>query len=528
MSAKTRRLALVLLVVAAVAWQLLHSRWQPKAAAAASAATVAAAPDLLRLGALTLEPCTIGEARAGAPPVRAYCAPFEVPEDWATPAGRKIRLKVAIVRAESANPDADLVAFLDGGPGGSATDDYPGVSGAFEPLRRRHALLLIDQRGTGGSNSLDCESGDAGQRAARKDTPPSPLRGAARAAAALQAALASLRECVAKLQQRAAPQFYGTRDAVRDLEAVRVALGSPLLDLVGVSYGTRMAQQYAQAFPGSVRAIVLDSVVPNELALGADNSRNLEEVLQRLAARCRADAECARHFGDPYATMHRVKARLAAEPQTLPLRDPWTFAARERQVDGEDLAELLRFYAYSPMTAALIPYVVAEADAGRYAALLGQAQLVIGDVEQHVNGGMALSVLCAEDADRLGPVALDDGTLLGNGLVDWLRRACTIWPHGVRAHGFNEPLKAALPVLVLAGSEDPVTPPRYAEAVMRNLTNGRLLEVQGQGHAVLATGCLPRLIEVFIHDLDPRRLDAGCLKVLGGTPAYIDANGALP
>jgi pimeloyl-ACP methyl ester carboxylesterase len=223
-----------------------------------------------------------------------------------------------------------------------------------------------------------------------------------------------------------------------------------------------------------------------------------------------------------------VKARLTAEPQTLALRDPWTFETRTRQVDGGAVAELLRFYAYNPATAALIPYVLAEADAGRYAALLGQTQLVVGDVEDHVSGSMSLSVLCAEDVDRVGAGSGDPGTLLGNELLDWLRAACSLWPHGQRPADFNEPLKTDLPVLVLAGSEDPVTPPRYGATIVQGLPNARLVEVAGQGHAVMATGCMPRLLEVFVHDLDPKALDASCLKSLGGMPAFVDANGALP
>jgi pimeloyl-ACP methyl ester carboxylesterase len=528
MNPKSRRLVLILLVVAAVGWQLVQTRLPAKPGAAPSATTVAVAPDVLLLGRLRLEPCNIGAPRSGAASVRAYCSAFEVPEDWATPTGRTIKLKVAVVRAESANPDRDVIVFLDGGPGGAATDDYPGVAGAFELLRRRHHVLLIDQRGTGGSHALDCEPVEAVAGGPKPDEAPSVLKGAARTEAALRAGLARLKECVARIAPHAAPQFYGTDDAARDLEAVRVALGGPALDLVGVSYGTRMAQHYAQRYPGSVRAIVLDSAVPNELALGADNARNLEDVLQRLAARCRADAQCQRRFGDPYETMQRVESRLTANPQAVAVRDPWTFADHKHQLDGGDLAQLLRFYAYNPLTAALIPYVVAEADAGRYAALLGQTQLVVGDVEEHVNGSMALSVLCAEDADRLAAPTADEGTLLGGGLVRWLQAACTVWPHGQRPPGFNEPFATPLPVLVLAGSEDPVTPPRYAEAIMQHLANGRLLLAPGQGHAVLATGCMPRLIDNFLRELAPKALAADCLTQLGGTPAFIDANGALP
>jgi pimeloyl-ACP methyl ester carboxylesterase len=517
-----RRALLVAVVLAAVGWQLAQRHLAARGGGTVSGVAVAAAPDVLRLGQLVLEPCSIGAPRSGAPPERAYCTGFEVPEDWNAPAGRHIALKVAIVRADTANPEPDLVTFLDGGPGGAATDDYPAMAGALAPLRKRHALLLVDQRGTGGSNVLDCEA--HGEPVPAQDGG-APVR--ADAAAARAAALARLQECLKKVTTHAAPEHYATSDAVRDLEALRQALGSPTLDLVGVSYGTRMAQQYARVWPRSVRAIVLDSPVPNELALGSENARNLEDVLQRLAARCRAEQECTRRFGDPYATLQRVHARLAAQPQALDVRDPYTFQLRHRAIGGNDLAQLLRFYAYSPLTAALIPYVVSEADAGRYAPLLGQAQLVIGDVEDHVNGSMALSVLCAEDADRVSD-ASEQGTVLGTDLVGWLRTACAAWPHGTRPAGFNEPFASDLPVLLLTGSDDPVTPPRYARDIVKHLPNGRVLELAGQGHAVLGAGCAPRLAEEFLRTLDARALDARCLALLGTAPAFIDANGAAP
>ena len=411
-----RRWFLLLLLFSALAWQYAQRQRAVHtgvAGAASAASTVSVAPDVLKLGQLSLDPCSIGGARGGAPTERAYCTRFEVPEDWAAPAGRKIPLKVAVSARTTASPERDLVTFLDGGPGGAATDDYPAMAGALAPLRQRHAILLVDQRGTGGSNALDCPAPGDGTRAA---------------------ALAQLKACLQKLGTHAAPEHYATSDAVRDLEALRQALGCPPLDLIGVSYGTRMAQQYARAWPKSVRAIVLDSPVPNELALGSENARNLEDVLQRLAARCRAQQECTRRYGDPYATLQRVHARLVAQPQKLDVRDPYTFQQRQRSIGGAELAQLLRFYAYNPLTAALIPYVVSEADAGRYAPLLGQTQLVIGDVEDHVNGSMALSVLCAEDADRVSD-ASEQGTVLGTDLVGWLRTACALWPHGAEGLG---------------------------------------------------------------------------------------------
>jgi pimeloyl-ACP methyl ester carboxylesterase len=260
MNPRARRIVILALLAAALAWTYAQHRDGKGDAALAISAV---APDLLHLGRLTLEPCEIGRRGMGTATLRAYCTGVEVPENHAAPAGRRIRLRVAVVRAAAAQAQPDLVTFLDGGPGGAATEDYPSIAGAFEPLRKQRAVLLVDQRGTGGSNVLDCED---------------------EAGASLARAIEVLRTCVTRLAPRAAPQYYATSDAVEDLEAVRRELGSRKLDLVGVSYGTRMAQQYARRYPDAVRALVLDSAVPNTLVLGSEHARNLEATLQELFA----------------------------------------------------------------------------------------------------------------------------------------------------------------------------------------------------------------------------------------------------
>jgi pimeloyl-ACP methyl ester carboxylesterase len=513
-----RKLLLLSMVAALAGWWLAQRH-----VAAPAFAVNSAAPDVLQLGRLRLEPCSIGRTDMGVATARAYCTGFPVPEDRAHPDGRTIRLKVAIVPAEAAEAARDLVVFLDGGPGGAATADYPAIAAAFGPLRKRHALLLVDQRGTGGSNALECPpEPDEGETAAPdKSTPP-------RSAPDESAALARLRACLARLAPRAAPQFYATGDAVADLEDLRLALGGPQFDLVGVSYGTRVAQQYAKAHADAVRALVLDSAVPNDLALGGEHARNLEDALAALFRRCRSEAACADRYGDPYRTLRELQERLRARPVSLRLRDPYTFRPREQHVTADSLAQLVRIYAYNPHTAALLPYLLHGAAGGDYAPLMGQSQLVVDDVAGSLDDGMALSVLCTEDVDGLRVNPADEGTVLGNTLPRWLLAACAIWPRGARAPDFGEPLRGEVPALVLAGERDPVTPARYGREIVASLPRARLLQLAGQGHGVLVVGCVPHLVSEFIRKLDALKLDARCLDALGSAAPFLDANGAGP
>ena len=479
--------------------------------------------DHWRVGTLDLAPCSVGGRHAtGVPTQAAYCATLEVPEDWDAPGGRRIGLHVALVRSSGADAKPDMVVFLDGGPGGAATEDYPALEPALAPLRKHHHILLIDQRGTGASNPLDCND-DLALDADQPDQ-----RSAATAPADAQAQRAATRRCLAALAARAAPQFYATTDALRDLEAVRQALGAPALDLIGVSYGTRVAQQYSARYPQAVRSVVLDSPVPNRLALLSEHARNLESALQQRLALCTGTPACAQRFGDSYARLHEVHRRLQHQPQTVEVPDPQTDARHRRRLDGNTLAQLLRFYLYSDTTSALVPLLIDQAHAGQYAAVLAQAQLVIGDVSAHLSNGMAASVLCTEDADLLQDQPQDEATLLGAGLVASARNTCALWPHRGRPTDFHEALRTALPVLVLSGQYDPVTPPGYGAEIVAPLPRARQLLAPGQGHAVLGVGCMPRLVAAFVRERDPAALDDRCLAELGAAPAFLGVNGAQP
>jgi pimeloyl-ACP methyl ester carboxylesterase len=515
-SVLTRRVALLLLLALVIGAQYLHRRAPAPADGSASADGSA---DSLRRGTLLLQRCEIGrQGVAGVGTVSAYCTRFSVPEDWNAPAGRQIALRVAIVRSAAVHSEPDPLVLLDGGPGGAATEDYPALATALATLRERRDILLLDQRGTGGSNALACSTnGEAG-------APQSALPGSSEIAASLQ----RVRQCLAAVATHAAPEHYTTSDAVRDLEAIRQALGAPPLDLIGVSYGTRVAQQYAAHYPGSVRSVVLDSAVPNRLALGSEHARNLERALQSLFARCSADDPCRHSFGDSYATLHHLRDQLRAHPQSVTLRDPLTYQPLQLEFSADDLSAIVRIDAYSVFTAAVLPLTLYQADQGNYAPLVSQKKWISDDLGSEITGGMELSVLCAEDADLLSSRPEDADTLLGNAQIARIRSACSVWPRGDRPADFHQPFASALPVLILAGQYDPVTPPGYAAEIVATLSNARMLLAPGRAHSVIGAGCMPRLVRQFLDELKPRALDDRCLLQLGDIPAFVDINGPTP
>ena len=519
----------VLVVVAILGWQQLHRRHvaTPQAteadvvnegvasARATSKPVQPAPPATWKVGNVVLTACELKTPHT-ALSTAAWCASFPVPENRDDPHSRTIQLKMALLRSGAQVPSKDMLVFLAGGPGQAATDSASTVASVFAPLLAHRDVLLLDQRGTGGSNPLTCK--DRNPDSATDDD-------VSFDSAKIRAAVA---DCLQQLAGRADPRFYTTTVATQDLEDVRHALGSPQFDLVGVSYGTRMAQQYLRHYPAAVRSVVLDSVVPNSLVLGEDFSKNLEDALRAQFARCTSDPACKKRFGDPYQTLYQLRDALRANPHMVSFRDPQSYQTVKRELSENSLASLVRMFAYTPATAALLPLSIDSAARGDVGPLLGQAKILSGDLSELMGSGMQYSVICSEDADLLTARPQDADTMLGTHMIDALQAACSVWPKGARPADFHQPLKTDKPVLLLAGEYDPVTPPGYAEQVANGLPDARVLVLKGQAHSVMAAGCTPKLIKQFIEQLHPKTLDASCLDRLQPTPLFIDFNGATP
>lgn len=457
-------------------------------------------------GALEFEACTLAP-EFSTQSVEAQCTTLSVPENRAAPDGRTIDLAIAWIPTEG-EPSEDPVFMLAGGPGQSARDSYPNVAPAFRDILRHRDVILVDQRGTGGSHALTCrdEAGEGSFTSAGDDS----LEGAARFA----------RECLAQLSKESDARFYTTGDAVADLESVRQALGVATINLLGISYGTRVAQQYVMRHPAQTRSVILDGVVPNSLALGSEHAKNLDAALALQYARCGEIDACKGAFGDPKKNFETLAAELREAPRSVVFRDAVSGEMREEQLTYGHLAAVIRLYSYSPMSAAMLPLTLHEAVNGRSDALMAQAQMLMGELGDQIQHGMQLSVLCSEDAAGLKVDPADADTVLGTQFVEYSLAQCAVWPRGDVAADFPTAYAGDTPVLLLSGEFDPVTPPRYGEAVAAAWKGARHLVLKGQGHNVIGVGCMPKLAARFIDTLDAAELDASCLDSLNYTPPF--------
>ncbi len=515
MSRKTR----TILALAVAAAFLGYKAFKPDAdagkqdAKAKTAIPVAAAPVKPRMfGTLAFKTCNL-RSPLSKEALEAQCSTFEVPEDRSKPDGRKVALNIAWLPATNeADAAEDPVFFLAGGPGQSAVETFPALNPVFKEVRKRRHVVLVDQRGTGKSNLLSCDAEDEDKH---PDTSPEAMQ-------------ASAAKCVETLSKKADLRHYTTTDAVADLDTVRQAIGTTQINLVGISYGTRVAQQYAMRHPQATRSIVLDSPVPNAIQLGNIFARNLDDALTLQFAQCSKAASCKDKLGDPRVELDALLTKLRAAPVSVRFRDASSGEWREETLRAETVAGLVRMYAYMPVAGALLPKLIHEANNGRYDGLMALSDMLTGSMKDAMAMGMQLSVVCSEDAGSMVARTEDAGTVLGNLMPKGMAAMCAAWPKGTVPADFNNPLATKVPALVLAGEFDPVTPPRYGEQIVKTLPNGRLFTLRGQGHSVLGAGCMPKLFAQFMEKADAKALDGKCLDKLSYTPPFTSFNGWEP
>jgi pimeloyl-ACP methyl ester carboxylesterase len=481
------------------------------------AVTLSTAVEARKLGGLDFQACSLPVLQTSMT-VSAQCATLKVAENPAQPKGRQIELALAWIPAKG-EAESDPVFMIAGGPGQSALESYPSLHPVFSDVIKKRNIVLVDQRGTGKSNPLICKDA-AGKSAVAENEAIEKLD--------LVKAKLFAKNCADEVAKRADTRFYSTAYAIADLELVRKKIGAEKINLYGISYGSRVAQQYAKRYPQHTRSIVLDGVVPNSLVLGAEHAINLEAALNLHFARCNSDKVCRAQFGNPRQKLDALRTQLEKAPIAVNYNDPMTGEPKQSKLSLGGMATVARMYAYSPLTASMLPLLLTQASQGNAGPLLAQAEMMnqsLGDAIMH---GMQLSVICSEDAAELKADPATEKTIIGNSMIGFLKAQCEAWPHSQRAADFREPLKGNLPVLLFSGEFDPVTPPRYGTAVAKLLPNSKHIIVKGQGHNVMPVGCGPKIFARFIDSADAKSVDVKCLDSLAYVPPFIGFYGWEP
>ncbi len=455
---------------------------------------------------LELQPC------AGAGIADAKCGTLSVEENRAAPNGRRIDLSIFVAPATSRTPAADPVFLLAGGPGQGAAEVGPRIVHKFDAIRRDRSMVFVDLRGTGAAGPLRCDvedPDDLGQM----------LGG--------ELKLDELDGCLAGYEDTDLTQ-YTTFAMVEDLDEVRTALGYEQINLLGISYGTRLALEYMRRHPDQTRAAVLDGVVPPDTGVSLAAPANAEAALELLLGDCRDDPECAAAFPGLERKLEQVLTELETNRVLERLEHPRTGEATRLEITRSGFVAILRAALYGGYFTSLVPLLIDRAHAGDWGPTAAVA-LQTGKISKTVSLGLYFSVACSEDLREVNQAtrraATKDLRVFDDHSLAQLEQVCARWPHAELEPELFAPVESSVPTLLLSGRYDPVTPPAMAERAAASLSTVKQVVAGNVSHGVWHQGCAPTVMAEFFANPDPAALDASCIDSIPRPRMFLSPNG---
>ncbi|HYB22986.1 MAG TPA: alpha/beta fold hydrolase [Solirubrobacteraceae bacterium] len=410
------------------------------------------------------------------------CGHLTVPLDPSGATPGTITLAIRRHRAPVGEARSAIIA-LAGGPGQPALPFAEQFDELLGPIAATRDLIVFDQRGIGLSDPLSCHAFER---------------------PGLYSSFGALIEACGD-QLGGDRVFYTSADTVADIEAIRQAGGYEKLVLYGTSYGTKVAEEYAQRYPTHVEALVLDSVVPpnGPEPLGRPTFQAVPRILRQLCAR----HACAQITANPVADLAKVVARTARAPLSGRLVDP-DGKAQQIPLSSDELVELLLAGDFSSLLRAEFLTTVAAAargDTAPLARLVDAVSHAEGEGREDFDDPLYYATTCEEQefpwsrsaspgarvaeataaARALGASAFAPFTV-ANALDLSDLHACAHWPYTTPAPALDDAPLPNVPTLILSGADDLRTPTSGAREVAGEIPDAHLLIVPYTGHSVLS------------------------------------------
>ncbi|GAB2731202.1 alpha/beta hydrolase [Nocardia thraciensis] len=470
---------------------------------------------------LSFEPCagyatTTADEKAFSSNPAFQCARVEVPLDYEDPAGRTAR--IALLKAPARGEKVGSLLLNPGGPGGpgSSMAAVASKTWATSPVTEKFDLIGFDPRGVGASTpAVDCftdaetDAGDAVTTVAvgagtwtEQDT-----RGL-------------VDRCAERSGGRDVLAHVGTRDAARDMDILRTALGDKKLTYLGQSYGTRLGAVYAEMFPRNVRAMVLDGAIdPRSGTVERRISQftSFQRSFDAMATDCAARPDC------PLGT-DPGKATEKFQNIVRPLLDRPVATADGRQLGFDDVYGSVTAGLYDSAAWPAITQGIAELETGRgdTLAALGDAFAGRGPDGRYGNFNEALYAINCMDEQRRTPDQETDlkrriqhaapFTDTGRG-ADGARDGCEFWPAAPTLdYPYATGIEDLPDTLTISITGDPATP--YDGGVsLASALGGSMLTVEGEQHTIALSGaseCVNDAVAGYLVDLQAPPADARC------------------
>ncbi len=449
-------------------------------------------------------------------PEGAECGMLSVPVDYANPDGEVARL--AMIRFKATGDKIGSLIVNPGGPGESGVDAAASMVGTLpDDLRERFDLVGFDPRGVANSTPAVWCNSDADNDRLRADpevdyTPEG-----------VEHIESETKAFVQRCEDKMGKEFLanvGTANVVKDLDAIRAAVGDDKLTYLGYSYGTRIGGLYAEAYPDKVRAMILDGAVDPNADPTEANIRQAEAfqtAFDDYAADCAKDSDCPlgtdpKKAVDVYRSMIDPLVQKPAKT-----RDP-------RGLSYSDAIVGTILPLYSPNLWRHLTQALTEVKEGRGDTMLALADLYMGrDENGHYNNSTdaRVAVNCVDKpavTDRAKVVEEDRrarevapfmsyGEFTGHAPLS----TCAFWPVQPTTEPHEIEVDGLPPILVISTTNDPATPYKAGVDLARQL-GGTLLTYEGTQHTVAFQGdsCVDEIAAQYLIDVVVPPPDTRC------------------
>ena len=441
------------------------------------------------------------------------CGYVTLPQDYDQPGAGKVQIFYSLIKSRNPEAKSDPLVYLVGGPGSSGSQL---LTISFRKYLRAFAgdrdIIVIDQRGTGLSNPpLYCREAlfrlDEILQSHHADH--------------AELVLEILTDCHRRLSGKGVNfATFHSENIARDIVNVLLTLGYEEWNLVGVSYGSRLALSMMRDYPQYLRSVILDSVYPPQADIYLDSYYNGERALGVLFDACEASDSCNGRYPGLRDLFYRLYERLNQEPASATVK-PQRREQLTIEISGYRLYDWTFNWLYELASIRLIPQLIYDLAQGR-SQDVARVGVTYEASMTSLSLGMHYTVQCQEEfgstPDRDYTHMLAEFPHLG-GFVRYpvegtttLPRLCDIFRAEARPPVANSPVRSNVPALLLSGDYDPITPPSYAAQAQATLSASFSIVLPHIGHGVLRSHrCAVDIALAFI-DEPLTEPDSSCIE----------------
>lgn len=424
---------------------------------------------------------------------------LNVPETWESSNGKKIKIAVAILKNTSNIKNTNAVVFIQGGPGAGGIDNI--WSWIDHPLRKNNDIILFDVRGTGYSEPrLSKNLGEKFLAILAKNQ--------SRAEDEKQKTSAVMSMKQELLNKKYDIDSYNSLSTAQDLHALKSVLGYKNWNVYGVSYGTYIAQVYADAYPQDIKTVLLDSPVYDISTYYVNNTSNYMNSLHKVFEICKNDKQINAQYPNLEQTYYNVIADLEKRPLTVDV-DKSIIPTGKFTYNAEDFKVAIQQALYNKQLVEVIPLLIYQFHK-REEAPLGNLVSAFSNL-LGMDYGVYYCMTCNEaipnnDYSKFKQNTAEYKQLKGGiSFYESDFKVCSAWntnraANAIKHYDLSKLSSADYPVLVFSGEFDPITPLGNGQKVAERFKNGHFIEAKTYGHVPAFTKIGRETAEKFINN----------------------------